>query len=68
MNKQKISQKEAELILEQAVYNACLIIEQMENEGRTYGNGHHARQKVAVIAKNELQSRWLPEKENGCTE
>jgi hypothetical protein len=44
--------------LENAVYEAAALIEKLEYAGKVDGNGHHARQKIAALAGEELASRW----------
>lgn len=51
---------DAESNLLNAVYAACQLLEQLEYAGHLQGNGHHARQKIAVMAADELRRRWLP--------
>lgn len=48
----------ARAILSQRVYEAALFIEQLEDAGKVYGNGHHAAQQIAEEAVNNLKSRW----------
>jgi hypothetical protein len=47
-----------EVELSNRVYEASLLIERLENAGRVFGNGHHAAQKIAEFASNDLKSRW----------
>jgi len=50
--------KEAEAEVSKAVYEATAIFEHLEGQGLLVGNGHHARQKLAQIAVEDLRSRW----------
>ena len=44
-----------------AVYRATFLIESLENYGRIYGIGHHARQNIVAFAVEELEQRWIGE-------
>lgn len=48
----------AQAQIENAVYEATRFLEELEHAGKIQGNGHHARQKVAEFAAEELKSRW----------
>jgi len=50
--------KEAEAEVSKAVYAATKIFEDLEAQGVILGNGHHARQKLAALAVEDLRSRW----------
>ena len=51
--------KKAQADLSNAIHAASVgIFERLEGEGRIIGNGHHAAQKVAKFAEDELESRW----------
>ncbi len=54
----KMSDAEIERQLYSDIYEASQLIEKMEGLGRIFGNGHHARQKIAENAVEELKSRW----------
>lgn len=41
-----------------AVYESTAILERLEGQGHLLGNGHHARQKLAAAAVEDLKSRW----------
>ena len=43
------------------VYAATAIMEDFENAGKAFGNGHHARQAIALNAQVELLERWREE-------
>lgn len=51
--------EDAEAAITIAVYEASQLIETLATCGRCEGNGHHARQKLAELAKQELTSRWV---------
>lgn len=53
-----MSLEEAKDNLYDAVYIATSLLERLENAGKCRGNGHHARQKLARIAVEELETRW----------
>lgn len=55
---QAMTLKDAEAELSNAVYAATSLLERLEGVGRLVGNGHHARQKIAQMAVEELRSRW----------
>ena len=44
--------------LENAVYKATRIIEDLEGQGKVIGNGHHIRQQISAFAVRMLISRW----------
>lgn len=48
----------AQRAIENCVYEATALIEKLEHAGKVRGNGHHARQKIAEEAKDELTRRW----------
>ena len=50
--------KRARQLIEDRVYEACQLIERLEGVGKISGNGHHARQKLAAIAGDDLERRW----------
>ena len=54
-----LSREDAETAIATAVYEATKLIETLEGCGRISGNGHHARQKLAELARQELESRWV---------
>lgn len=41
------------------VYAATALLERLQSAGLLSGNGHHARQKAAAAAVEELRARWL---------
>lgn len=45
--------------LQEAVYSACALFEELEHRGKVQGNGHHVRQTIAETAVVELKRRWL---------
>ena len=45
--------------LSNLVYEAAGLIEKLEQAGKVRGNGHHARQKIAQFAVDDLGSRWI---------
>ena len=53
-----MSLEEAKLYIGKMVYEATKVIEILENCGKCLGNGHHARQKLAKVASQELEDRW----------
>jgi hypothetical protein len=53
-----LSCEDAEAAITTAVYEATRLIETLEHAGRLSGNGHHARQKLAELSRQELASRW----------
>ncbi len=54
-----MTREDAEAAITNAVYEASQLIETLATCGRCSGNGHHARQKLAELAKQELASRWI---------
>lgn len=50
---------EAAAEVERRVYAALDILEDLEEAGRIIGNGHHARQKIAAAAAEDLRARWF---------
>lgn len=50
--------KDAETELSASVYAATKLLEDLEAAGLIDGNGHHARQRIAEMAVDELRSRW----------
>ncbi len=55
--------KSIEIDMSNAVYQAVVgIFETQEYAGHTFGNGHHAAQKVCQMAIDELKSRWYVER------
>jgi predicted DNA-binding protein (UPF0251 family) len=54
--------EDAESYLSTAVYMAAGLIERLEGRKKVWGNGHHARQKIAQAAVEDLRSRWREEK------
>jgi L-fucose isomerase-like protein len=55
----ELSQEEVERRLYNQVYEACKIIETLERLQKVFGNGHHARQKIADFAIQDLRDRWI---------
>lgn len=53
----------AETEISNAVYEATYLLERLENAGKVRGNGHHARQAVALYATQEMRTRWTNEEE-----
>jgi len=54
----ELTLEQAEAMLMNSVYAAGSILESLEYAGKIIGNGHHARQKVAAMAVEELRRRW----------
>lgn len=52
----------AKAAVERAVYDATGVFEDLEHQGFILGNGHHARQLVAMHAIEELEHRWIKER------
>ena len=52
--------EEAEAYLASQIYKASAMLEQLEYAGKLRGNGHHARQKLATHAIEDLKDRWIP--------
>ena len=50
---------EAEAQLGNLIYAAAKVVESLQYAGKVRGNGHHARQKIAQLAVDELRSRWI---------
>ena len=57
---EKMTLAEAQRQLSNSVYAAALIVEKLETAGKIAGNGHHARQKIAQFAVDDLAKRWNP--------
>jgi hypothetical protein len=53
-----MTREQAEAEISKAVYEATAIFERLEGQGLIMGNGHHARQKLAQAAVEDLRSRW----------
>ena len=51
--------EDAQHEIQRRVYEATAIIEQLEGAGLLSGNGHHARQKIAEVASEEIKKRWI---------
>ena len=56
---QDMTVEEAEAAVINSVYEATQLIERLESRGKVVGNGHHARQKLARYAGDELKARWI---------
>lgn len=54
-----LTEDQAAAEVERRVYDALGIFEELEIAGRIIGNGHHARQKLASAAAQDLRSRWF---------
>lgn len=54
----KMEQSQIEAELSNRVYEAALLLEQMEHAGRIGGNGHHKAQRVAEAALKEMRQAW----------
>jgi phosphotransacetylase len=50
--------EEASAEVSKAVYAATAAFERLEGDGLIMGNGHHARQKLAQAAVEDLKARW----------
>lgn len=50
--------EEAKSSISLAVYEASRLLETLENAGLCHGNGHHARQKLAAAAAEQVELRW----------
>ena len=48
----------ARLELGNAVYEAAILCERLEDAGKLHGNGHHQAQNVARMACNQLAKVW----------
>ena len=55
-----MSLEEASAELSRRVYEAAILFERLEGAGKVFGNGHHAAQKLAAFAVDDLKARWLP--------
>lgn len=44
--------------LSNRVYDAALLLEQMEGAGLIGGNGHHKAQRVAAYAVQQMNEAW----------
>lgn len=53
-----MSLDDAKRAIERNIYEAAALLEKLEQCGKCYGNGHHARQKLATLAAEEIESRW----------
>lgn len=58
-----MSLEEAATNINNIVYQATRLLEQLEQAGKCNGNGHHARQNVAQFAEKELRDRWIKAKD-----
>lgn len=54
----RISLEDALQQLSNSVYTNTALIEKLEGQGLVDGNGHHARQYLAVEAQVTLLKRW----------
>lgn len=54
----EMSLEEAQRQLGNQIYAAAALIEKLEQAGKVSGNGHHARQKIAQFAGEDLAKRW----------
>jgi hypothetical protein len=54
--------EEASAELSAAVYQAAMFFEQLEGARKIIGNGHHAAQKIASLAVEDLKARWVKNK------
>ena len=59
-----MSLERAQTLLSNAVYDAAALIEKLEQAGKARGNGHHARQRIAKLACEDLASRWVEDTPN----
>ena len=55
----ELTLEEAQSRLDRLVYDATGFIEKLEQAGKVRGNGHHARQKIARFAMDDLAKRWV---------
>lgn len=55
--------EQASAELSRAVYEATSLLEQLEAAGLIGGNAHHARQKLASAAVEDLRERWVDKKD-----
>ena len=53
------SLSDAQQRLSRSIYDASLLLEQLEGAGLVIGNGHHMRAKIAEFATNLLKERWI---------
>lgn len=58
----KISKDDAMSLVSNQVYAATALLEQLEAAGLLSGNGHHVRQKIAQVAADEVNARWITPK------
>jgi phosphotransacetylase len=56
--KKRMTLAEAQAEISCTVYAATALLERLETEGLILGNGHHARQKLAQMAADDLKARW----------
>lgn len=54
-----MSRNDAENELSNIVYQATVLLEQLEYAGKIRGNAHHARQAIAKAASEEVKNRWI---------
>jgi hypothetical protein len=54
----QMSLKDAQVEISNKIYEATRLIEELEYAGKVSGNGHHARQKIAKFATDDLAERW----------
>jgi hypothetical protein len=55
---QSMTLEQAVAEISNSVYEATRLIEILEGKGKIRGNGHHARQNIAVLAEMEVKDRW----------
>jgi hypothetical protein len=53
-----MTKRDALTAISNAVYEATMLLEQLEHAGKVGGNGHHLRQYVAEFAENIIIERW----------
>jgi len=53
-----MSQEDAVLAIEKAVYKATYLFERLEMRKKVWGNGHHIRQNSATQIGNIMKERW----------
>lgn len=58
-NIKDISKHDALLLIEERVYEASLLFEDLEDVGRIDHNGHHVAQKIGHYAKDLLEEIWI---------
>jgi len=58
-----MSQEDAVLAIEKAVYKATDLFERLEFRKKVWGNGHHIRQNAATQIGEMMKTRWRKKEE-----